>query len=416
MRAQIQPNRLPALVALTIAIVSSAPRADSQPVVATGKPADAEPASSTPSIRRAIADQFPGAAMTAAKPLVQWGSVEVRPWVQYTAVSADGLHVSTDSELASHIDTITAGIRLRSGPDWVAEYAPSWISYSNPAFRNTVDQHARFDARVNRPAWRVQAGSTYTSSDAPLVETARQTGRETSTTDGRVSVVLTDALRFDATAVQRLSFIKAFSDTFWWSLKPELALHVDTITAGLGCEGGYVLIYDASDITYTRPVAQINWHPTNKTTIEAEAGWDRWKFIGAGTRHLTGGYCRLLLMLHPFDETRIIVTGERGVQPTPFRNQVAENESATAMLGQRLFGHINLDVMAAYQRLTYRAETTELPKLRGDSLQTYTGRLSIVTFTRGTAGFFYRHMRNRSNQRTFGFTSRQVGIELTYRY
>lgn len=361
----------------------------------------------------------PPAASTAVAlpPFYQAGPFAFRPHFDFSRAYATGVQSAPGRPLTTYIDTFQLGVGVAAGRTWLIDYQCSWLRYSRRDFRNSFGQQLVVSGRASGHDWAVAFGQRYSDTDLPVVETARQTKQQNSTSTVTVSRSLSPHLQATITGEQKLTFTEAFADNYEWSIRPGIDYEAtDTLSVGADVGSGYILVYHASDVRYNRPAAHVSWQLTNKTAVAAAVGYDEWKFVAQGRGKVTGPYAQLSAIWQPFTFTTLSLTGQKSNTVTPFRNQAAEAKSWDLNLTQRLLQHFSLHLGAGGQQTQYVLAGPTISAVRSDRIRNYSARLATTFLRRGTASVYYRYAKDASNLGAFGFTSRQYGVQIGFRY
>lgn len=353
---------------------------------------------------------------SAASALYQYGDLGFRPHATYSLVYADSLKAAAGQAVSTYIDTYALGLLIDNGEKWSLDYTRSDIRYSNHDFRDSVGQQLTFGAKSVHSNWGARLSQNYSKTDAPNVETGRQSSQETSETVLSTTWSVNEQISVGATGAQTLTFLKAAPDVYSWSVAPGADYHYGALTVGGSVQCGYLLIYRASDIESVRPAAHVAWQTTQRTSIDASAGWDDWKMVAGSKDHVTGGYYQLGVNYHPAENTFATLSGQRGNSVAPLTHQLSKTEQWSANLRQRLLKHFQLTLGASDQQTRYIPTNLVLFLDRKDRLRNYDASISTTFLKHCSGSVYYRFSKNASNIAGFGFSSHQIGFEIGIRY
>jgi hypothetical protein len=349
--------------------------------------------------------------------LIHWGPFGVRPLADYSLIYETGMQVAPGHAISTYLQTVSTGVDVDVGDNWRFDYAASWLSYSHGGLQDSFNQRAGAQGKLARKTWMTAFTEDYSAMTTVLVETARQTKQQTSSTEGKFIWFPVSQFSADFTATQKLTFAERLADTLEWSGTPSVSYHpTQDIGLGIAVADGYVLVYHGPDLRYVRPSARASWQLTSKTMFSADVGQDVWRFNGSRGGETKTVYYRGGATLNPFEHTSLILTVQQSNAAVPFKAQLSKTQGSSLFLQQRLLGHLQLAVGIDQQKNRYIADLDGLPTVRSDSLLTYSGNLSLSVLRRGSVGILYRYTKNSSNLPGFGFITRQVGLEVSFHY
>jgi hypothetical protein len=391
------------------------PRLSGQTAVPSGPPgSDSEAAAAAQANR---GGKLGGGRSDTMGPLIHWGPFGVRPLADYSLIYETGLQVAPGHAISTYLQTISTGIDVDAGDNWRFDYAASWLSYSHGGLQDSFNQRAGAQGKIARKSWMGAFTEDYSAVTTVLVETARQTKQQTSSTEGKFIWFPVSQFSADFTATQKLTFAERLADTLEWSGTPSISYHpTQDIGLGVAVSDGYVLVYHGPDLRYIRPSARVSWQITPKTMISADVGQDVWRFTGSRRGDTKTVYYRGGATLNPFEHTSLILSLQQSNAAVPFKAQLSKTQSSSVFLQQRLFGHLQLAAGVDQQKNRYIADQEGLPTVRSDSLLTYSGNVSLSVLRRGSIGVLYRYTKNASNLPGFGFVMRQIGLQVSFHY
>jgi len=416
-----------------------------QSVLGTETPAQLVP----PGLRAAVnSSQFvlPGNAAELTTPL-QWGTLEAKPHFSDRFVYSDGLQASLGHPLSTHINSLSAGVLLDIGSHWTLDYNPTWIAYSNHAFKNSVDQSLKLVGAGEIGDWLAQFGQDYSSTNSTRIETGRQTKEEVSSTSLSLIHRFNGVLSIQLGGVQDLHYIELSPNYYDWYSEDWLVYRVNSrLEYSVGCRLGYTDYSPGSYLTSSRYQARVQWRMTDLVTLSAQGGREHREFHKHGVPAQDSPAVSASLQYRPFDHTLLNFSASQMTTPSYFANSVIENKGWNAELQQRLLGKLNFT--AGYSRMkahyfgshtdlvpSYTIENvldgsgnvigtithvtytpTTVLDLRDDTTRSYHFRLSTPLLKRGTVALLYERNHNTSSIAGYSFTSTQVGCEIGYRF
>ena len=369
-----------------------------------------------------------------APPLpLQMGPVNLHPHVDYQFSYGNGLQSSAGHSENSIVQRVSPGLLFNVGDHWTLDYTPSFVFYSSSAFRNTVDQSVHLGWGTAYGDWFFSGSQSCSLTSDPNIETAAQTDQETYSTALNASYQFNDKMSVDmglgqtfyyvgngstsTNYLQNLSNSKMWSTMDWFSYQ-----FWPRFNAGLGIGGGYTIQQNSPDSVNEQYQARMNWRATDKISFQLSGGLQTQQYLSGGASDLVTPIFSGTIQYQPFDQTRLTVTGSRTVSPASFQNQTTEGTSIVGALNQRLLGMLYLDLSGGYSTSKYLASATGIVTSRNDDVYSFNARLSCPVLKRGSVSAFYAYSENTSNQSGFtsgsgfGYSSSQVGFEISYRY
>lgn len=311
------------------------------------------------------------------------------------------------------------------GSHWTVDYTATWIAYSNPVFKDSLDHSLSLAGGADLGDWLIQGGQTYASSNMPRVETGRQTKQEQARTSLNLQHRFDNHWSIEIGLLQDLQYIRQSPNYFDWSTEEWLTYRVMTrLSFSLGCRFGYTDFDPGAYMTYTQPQFRVQWRITDKLTLSGEVGRDHRKVHEVGFASQDSPSMSTSVQYRPFDYTTFSFSANRAVTPAYFNNSVIEGRGWSGELRQRLLGHFELTTGYSEQKSHYVGNHTELiggvtvvvPDLRDDTTKSFHFSLGTKVINRGMISVFYDRSRNESTLAGFSFTSHQVGCEFNYRF
>ena len=428
-----------------LSLLSGAALALGQPVLQSTAPAAAVP-SSLRDATKASTFALPGGSVENSAPL-HWGPIELKPHLFDRFIYSDGIQATPGRQTNTYINSLSVGFGAEIGRHWTMDYTPTWMIYTNKAFQNSVDHSLTVAAGYEIGDWLTQFDQSYSKTNAPQIETGRQTSQETSQTNLSVLHRFNAHLSLEVSGAQNLQFIDKSPDYYDWSTQEWLTYRfVSRLDLSVGYRLGFTDFDPGASMTYSQPQARIRWRIADKLTLSVQGGSETRKVNKHGFSRKTTPTYSATLAYQPFDQTLLTFTAQQSVSPSYFTNSVTENKGWTADLQQRLFGRFTLSAGLSAQRSHYFGSHTEfVPSftytdvldddgnvigftttvnytpvtvidLRNDSTRSSHIRLSTPFLGRGTVTVLYDQTRNSSDIAGFTFNSHQVGVEVGYRY
>jgi hypothetical protein len=388
---------------VTPAPVSSAPPRDLQQAQVGGtrvvSPLEAAPSASVES------------------PPLQWGLVDLRPHLNYRLLYGNGIQSSPGQQQNTAINAISPGLFFGIADHWTLDYTPTKTFYSNRAFRDTLDHSLQLNGGTTFEDWVFGLSGSYVSSTQPLIETGMQTKQKTWSTTASVGYHFGSRMLLDTSVSHIDQSAEALTSSREWStsdwLHYQVAPQWDT---AIGFGAGTVNVSAGSDMTYTRPQAQIGWRPTDKLSLNVQGGIEYRKFRSGGAADLRSPTYGASIQYQPVETTALTFGASRTVSPSYFTNQISRGTGWTAGIEQRLFQHFHLGMGLGHQKTSYIATASNVAAGRDDVSNSFNARLSTTILRKVSIAALYQRSRNSSNLAGYTFTSSQVGLEVGWRY
>jgi hypothetical protein len=361
-------------------------------------------------------DVFATTPQTVSEPF-QWGLLTLRPHPYYQFLYADGLQYSTNQMAHSIIQTVSPGALLEIGKFWTVDYSPFWTFYSNHQFSDNFGQSANLVGGISYGDWLLGLTQGYSDISALTAATAGQTRTETYNTALNGTYTMNSKMSLDLAVAQDIVSADQFSSYDEWSTMDWLNYEFwPRLNAALGAGGGYDDEASSPDMTFERFQGRVNWRPADKISFQLHGGVEVRQYLTGGGSPLINPIFDATLLYHPFEQTKISVTGSRVVSASFLVDQVTETTGVIADLNQRLLGKLFLDLNGGYQSVKYVSSLNTSSITRADDYYTFNARLSCAFLKRGTVAVLYQLSRDNSNQAGYTFTSHQVGFQIGFAY
>ena len=348
---------------------------------------------------------------------LQWGMVSFQPSLLYRFLYGDGIQSSPGHNLTTAINAISAGLLFGIGDHWTFDYTPTQTFYSNRAFRNTFDNSLQLNGSTTFENWIFGLSESFVSSSPTLVETGGQTKQKTWLTTANLGYHLNSRMLLDTSVSQNVQSADAFNSSREWSTSDWLHYQfVPQLDTAIGFGAGYVGVSEGSDMTYTRPQAQIGWRPTGKISLNIQGGDEDRKFRSGGLGDLKSPTYGASIQYQPVETTALTFGANRSVAPSYFTSQITRGDGWTAGLDQRLLQEFHLGLSFGQQKTSYLATASDVSAGRDDKVNSLGVRLSTTILRKGSIAVLYQNSHDTSNVGGYGFSSQQIGFELSYRF
>jgi len=359
-----------------------------------------------------------GAAVDSGHPLIKLRGIGVRPHLQYTGNYSEGVLVRPGQPASSYIESFAPGIRLDLGKKWTFDYTPTWTSFSNAEFKNSLDHAASLTGSKTLFGLGFSFSQGYSNSSSVRVETGKQTTVETLTTSIGTSYPIMPKLSFVTAVSQALNFVPAVGDTFSWTMSNSLEYQWTTRTVlSTGVSSTYSLLFSAPDMLSLSPYIGLTWRSTEKLSTNLQLSIDERKTLESNSDWIETPTYSASVSYKIFEQTSVSVSANRTVAPSLYlKNQLLVSTGWSLGLSQRLLGHLNLNVGVSGQDSGYPSARSDLPDTRDDNSLTYTASLGMSFLRRGSVSINYQQSENTSNQTGFNYNSHTIGAAVGYRY
>jgi hypothetical protein len=359
-------------------------------------------------------------------PELQWGPVRFHPHFAYQFLYGDGILSQPGQTQKTALNQISPGIRFDIGRVWQLDYTPTISLYSDPTFKNTVNQYINLFGSTSYDDWKFGLSQNCALTSNPQVQTGQQTDQQEYITTLNAVCQLNSSLSLELGARQDLFFLNqsitnSGGNSLDWSTLDWLDYHWgQNVGTGIGAGVGYTQVEFGSDMTYEQAQARVNWHLARKINLAISGGAEFRQFLDSSGSMLISPVSSASIIYQPFDPTTLTLTGSRTVSPSYFENLVSQIYNVNLGLSQRLLGTLYLGLSGGYSRTQYKASGTPNPTDpnigRDDDYTSFAVSLNTLIRKRGTASAYYSISRNLSNRAGFSYDSTQVGFQLTWRY
>lgn len=346
----------------------------------------------------------------------QYGIFTFRPHPFYRVLYANGILSNTNQTENTVINQISPGFLLEMGRHWTLDYTPTWTSYSSSQFKDTLDHVVTLTGGTSYEDWNFGLSQGFTLTSDPLVETATQTSQQTYTTAINASCQINSTMSADLGLGQSIISADQFNSSREWSSLDWLNYEFwPRLNAGVGVGFGYVNMQTGPDRTYEQLQSRIEWRATDKISFQVHGGGEDDQFLGGTNGNLLNFVFGAAIQYQPFEVTKFSINADRTVAPSYFGG-ATENTDFTGELNQRLLGKLYMDLQGGYHTVKYVSSTSAASNNREDDLYSVSVQLSYPFAQRGSVAVFYQASSNSSTQPGFGYSSSQVGCQISYSY
>ncbi len=345
---------------------------------------------------------------------LRWGPINFHPHVAYRYLYGDGIQASPGDPKKTAIQTFSPGLLAELGTRWTIDFTPTWTYYSSSAFRNSVNQTGQVNWNTKYEDWTLSAGQTYSKSDSPTVETGRQTQQTSYVSSFSALYALNSRYALQTALSQNLNFTEGYTNTRTWSAGETLIRQISArLNTGLGATYSYTAIDRTPDMASLQFMGNLNWRVTDQLNFALQAGLEkRHIYNQAGDSKQNPVYSGTI-QYTPTETTQLGFTASRSSSASFFDSQIVESTSYGLSLNQRLLKRLQFSASLGHHESKYTATQTSATSGRSDKSDSLNLGLHTTFFTRMSTGISYQYSHNLSNTSGFGFSSSQVGLDIS---
>ena len=363
--------------------------------------------------------------------MFHWGPVDFHPHLLYRVLYGNGIQALPGQDSKTVINEVYPGFSLNLGGKWSLDYTPSFSFYSNPHFRNVVNQSVDFKGAATMDDWYFSLEQSYDKSTQPLVETGAQTEQEFYLTSLGASWQVGSRLSFQFGLSQSLRTAAAFSGLKEWETSDWADYHFQPeLSAGLGLILGYDSLTQGSDMKFEQLQGRVQWRPGTKLVFQLSGGGEERQFVNGGSPDLLSPTYGADISYQALPHTTISFNANRTVTPSLFANQLVTSTSYSLSLRQGLSRKFSLQVAGDYSNRPFQSiQVIPLPTApfganpvralqvdRTDSQWSVVTTLDWAFVPRATASVFYSTGKNSTGVAGFSYSTSQAGMSLAYRF
>lgn len=349
-------------------------------------------------------------------PLI-WGPFTLHPQIFYRFSSIDGIQAQRGVSTKTDIHTIAPALSTEIGRHWTLRYAQTWNLYSNPDFRDTLEQAVSAYWNTQYDVWTLTAAHTSSFTDSIMVETAQQTKLNTHNSTFTALYAMGSRYALESVFTQNLLYSSGYQDPQTWTVRE--MLHRQTspqVDTAVGTQYSYTAIKKTADMAALQLLASLTWRPIQHVSLSVQAGVENRRVYTDPSVDVRNPVYTVSLQLDPVTKTQIGVTASRSTSASFLDGQLTESVQYGLNFQQQLFKRMQFTTV--YSRLETKYKTPQNPGLtaRKDTTDLVNVGLNTTFFTRLRAGLTYQYTNNASNVAGFKFESNQYGVELGYSF
>jgi hypothetical protein len=189
------------------------------------------------------------------------------------------------------------------------------------------------------------------------------------------------------------------------------------LSVGIGGTFGYTWVDDPStDQTFEQINLRLNYEVTAKLSLYASGGVEFRQFDGNRDTYDSPVF-ELGVAYHPFDGSHISLVAGRRIYPSGYvTDQDFGATYVAARFQQRLFHRLYLGLGAGYEHSNYFATDRDVNATRDDDYWFIEPSLDVLITRWLSAGVYYLHREDISNDDFFSWEDNQVGVRATVRF
>jgi hypothetical protein len=258
---------------------------------------------------------------------------------------------------------------------------------------------------------------SYTAGSDPLIETAAQTTTENYVTSLDASYRFNSRMSMDWGIIQNITSADQFTSSKSWSFSDWLNYQFwPRLNGGLGLVFGYDNVNFSPDMTHEELQGRLSWRVAGKLSLIVHAGAEDRQFLGAGVPDAMSPVYGASAIYQPLEYTTVTLNADRSISTSLIQNQVTDSATLSLGVDQRLLQRFKLNLSGAYNTVDFKSTTVGVPTSRQDELYSFNTRFSWEFIKRASASVTFAYTKNSSKDNGFGFSSSQVGVELSYKY
>jgi len=351
-------------------------------------------------------------------------SQQLEMGIAISAAYDDNIYLSATNAQSDLVTRVAASAAYRKGDKLEGEggylsvaYRPTLVAYADNSSNDRIDQEASWEA-----GWRGKAiHFAYTGASRQLGDATADTGTLTDRSEVSNSVRIAWSLRekfsvevaagHDSTGYDSSKF--ADSSMSYGEVALRYAYSPKT-RLGVIYKAGSFEVDGAGEQTVHRTTARIEWNPTQKVSIDVEAGFEHRSFDNGSD---TTPVLEARVGWQPREGTEIYLTGYRREQASAFLPGQNYGQGGVALgISQRLGGKWTGKIEGGLERAEYTRVSGTGPAGRVDRIRFIRPSLEYRFTDDFSMGLYYRYSENRSNSPAFGYESHSAGVEMGYQF
>lgn len=349
----------------------------------------------------------------------QWGKLQVLPHFTYQFTYGDGIQTQPGHPVNTAINAISPGLLFKIGDSLTVDYTATETLYSQRDLTDSLAHAINLGTGKGKEVgnWLLGFSQTFSVASTPMVETASQTKQENATTGVSAARVLSRKISVAFSLSQTARFAGSLGNAVEWTTKDTLNYTLSNrLGIGVYLGAGYDDVSNAPNSTTYSYGGQLNWKFSDKLAVGLDSGLESRDSQAPATGTTVTPTYSCSLNYKPFEFTVISVTGTRASTISLYQNEVEDSESWRIGLSQRLLGKLMFTAGIQHQSGSFASASAVVAASRADSGQSFNFALAATILKRGSVALTYQRSTNGSNTTGYGFSSRQIGFTLGYRY
>ncbi len=351
-------------------------------------------------------------------------SEQLEMGIAISAAYDDNIYLSARNAESDLVTRVSPSMSYRKGDKLEGEggylsvaYRPTVVAYAENNNNDRIEHEASWEA-----GWRGKAiHFAYAGVSRHLGDATADTGTLTDRSELSNSVRIAWSLREKFTVELAAGHestgydSSAFADS---SLSyGEVALryaYSPKTRLGLIYKAGSFEVDGAGDQPVHRATARIEWNPTQKISVDVEAGFEHRSFDnGSDTTPVVEARVGWKVR----EGTEVYLSGYRREQASAFLPGQNYTQGGVALgISQRLGGKWTGKIEGGLERAEYSRVSGSGPAGRVDRIQFIRPSLEYRFTDDFSMGLYYRYAENRSNNPAFGYENHSGGVEMGYKF
>lgn len=189
------------------------------------------------------------------------------------------------------------------------------------------------------------------------------------------------------------------------------------VSVGIGGTFGYTWVDDPStNQTFEQINLRLNYEVTAKLALYASAGVEFRQFDGNRDTYDSPVF-EVGLTYHPFPGTNFSLAAGRRIYPSGYvDNQDFGGTYVAGRFQQRLFHRVYFGLAAGYENSDYISTDRDVSATRNDDYWFIEPSVDVLITRWLSAGVYYLHREDSSNEDFFSWEDNQVGVRATLRF
>jgi hypothetical protein len=362
-------------------------------------------------------------------PVLDPGAGEVRSdelelGIAISAAYEDNIFLSARNAQSDLVTRVSPSVAYRKGDRIDGEggylsvaYRPTLVVYAENGSNDRIDQEASWEA-----GWRGKAiGFAYSGVARQLGDATADVGTLTDRSElsnsvriawsprEKITVELAagqDSMDYDSSGLADSSLTYG-EVALRYAYSPKTRLGLSYRAGSFGVDG-------AGDQTVHRSTARIEWNPTQKVSIDLEAGFEHRSFDNGSE---TSPVVEARVGWTPREGTELYLSGYRREQASAFLPGQNYTQGGIALgISQRLGGKWTGKLEGGLERAEYSRVSGTGPAGRVDRIRFIRPSVEYRFTDDFSMGLYYRYSENRSNNPAFGYESHSAGVEMGYQF